>query len=115
MLCTAEFTTFQSTSSARRTTRSPCQCSTARRISIHVLREEDDRIAVFSRILSYRFQSTSSARRTTQDKVFAFLRLEISIHVLREEDDVPCVRLDHLTDISIHVLREEDDDHPLQG
>ena len=56
---------FQSTSSARRTTAFVC-CSLRRnRISIHVLREEDDKIARNILASSKEFQSTSSARRTT--------------------------------------------------
>ena len=56
-------------------------------ISIHVLREEDDRV-----------HPHSTGHRS------------ISIHVLREEDDVS-KGFFHLRDvkISIHVLREEDD------
>ena len=56
---------FLSTSSARRTT---CDCDlgqAAIKISIHVLREEDDSPSALTRARSKSFLSTSSARRTT--------------------------------------------------
>ena len=57
-------------------------------ISIHVLREEDDRIPFITSIISRLFQSTSSARRTTDDDALSERVFLISIHVLREEDDL---------------------------
>ena len=80
------------------------------RISIHVLREEDDCWTKRLQKFRTRFQSTSSARRTTQSYPAWSRTIPISIHVLREEDDfddgiVPLIQLI----ISIHVLREEDD------
>ena len=56
---------FQSTSSARRTTRPAAAGSLSARISIHVLREEDDLFASPGGKSVIKFQSTSSARRTT--------------------------------------------------
>ena len=91
-------------------------------ISIHVLREEDDKSPYGPSITTLKFQSTSSARRTTQPTIIRGLFFAhfnphpprggrqshrasepwcswISIHVLREEDDalflpVPCTRSD---------------------
>ena len=59
------------------------------RISIHVLREEDDFV----------------------DKAGRRWGMAISIHVLREEDDLLSrpQRVSRPNKISIHVLREEDD------
>ena len=123
---------FLSTSSARRTTtRSGCH-TTPSYISIHVLREEDDRPSYSENCSSWTFLSTSSARRTTVNtalQVVAFRhfyprpprggRLQdlnklqkaytISIHVLREEDDFYSDQRAGRALISIHVLREEDD------
>ena len=123
---------FQSTSSARRTTRC-CSASRLRNIiSIHVLREEDDLNTDGTANIVEVFQSTSSARRTTASRCFCCPRQSISIHVLREEDDVACCfrrsfmryfnprpprggrpglfEGQHIPQqISIHVLREEDD------
>ena len=100
---------FQSTSSARRTTKYDISVANAINISIHVLREEDDlrstpafnwrflfqstssarrtTDALLSSHLNLEFQSTSSARRTTQKHTGVQLEVFISIHVLREEDD----------------------------
>ena len=102
------------------------------RISIHVLREEDDAgPARITRSIEV-FLSTSSARRTTAAAGFGHRGQDISIHVLREEDDyTSCItglqrnnfyprpprggRLYRdaaavgAKRISIHVLREEDD------
>ena len=100
-------------------------------ISIHVLREEDDRQKFALLILPFyfnprpprggrrssappaqstpRFQSTSSARRTTAFLAPITVRAEISIHVLREEDDNGFCKSCKSRVISIHVLREEDD------
>ena len=100
---------FRSTSSARRTTECGVQTYTMSKISIHVLREEDDCSssgsnvqnpisihvlreeddcpAQLCRYLPKPFQSTSSARRTTKAAIKSNVRCVISIHVLREEDD----------------------------
>ena len=59
-----------------------------RLISIHVLREEDDYILLTSTLPFCKFQSPSSARRTTYILLCGYLGELISIHVLREEDDV---------------------------
>ena len=56
---------FLSTSSARRTTRWVAQLGEARIISIHVLREEDDKKSALLFARASGFLSTSSARRTT--------------------------------------------------
>ena len=58
-------TQFQSTSSARRTTRKAPTTKGKTSISIHVLREEDDAVQQLNRRAADIFQSTSSARRTT--------------------------------------------------
>ena len=58
----------------------------ARRISIHVLRVEDDPVS-FSATLPTIFQSTSSVWRTTLPLTPSVQRSAISIHVLRVEDD----------------------------
>ena len=81
------------------------------RISIHVLREEDDQIVegLFDRVVYFYprpprggrpaevvdsgetgsgFLSTSSARRTTNFLQLSCAMIAISIHVLREEDDL---------------------------
>ena len=79
-------TAFLSTSSARRTTSPLLSRMMQGRISIHVLREEDD-----DRPAWYHHGR------------------EISIHVLREEDDADPRRTITALVISIHVLREEDD------
>ena len=86
------------------------------RISIHVLREEDDRKAFNAGRIYCEFQSTSSARRTTlcqltgSHSIGVFQstssarrttsagtplqnRVQISIHVLREEDDIAAVSI----------------------
>ena len=64
-LCSA-YAGFQSTSSARRTTKEECGYTPSYVISIHVLREEDDLLRLLPSLLTLQFQSTSSARRTTQ-------------------------------------------------
>ena len=56
-------------------------------ISIHVLREEDDRKLYADPVALKKFQSTSSARRTTVLHWVCTRLALISIHVLREEDD----------------------------
>ena len=56
---------FQSTSSARRTTQTAKSATHDDEISIHVLREEDDKFLSNKDLENYQFQSTSSARRTT--------------------------------------------------
>ena len=80
---------FQSTFSARRTTRQRADRRRKSYISIHVLREEDDLSSGASISSHSLFQSTSSARRTTQLMPRQLQRERISIHVLREEDDSP--------------------------
>ena len=57
------------------------------RISIHVLREEDDGTRNAVPAAKVPFLSTSSARRTTVDGDEWDTYNMISIHVLREEDD----------------------------
>ena len=82
---------FLSTSSARRTTKYKRLQRVLHRISIHVLREEDDAL------------KNQKKNRT-----------QISIHVLREEDDFAGIINGMISGvISIHVLREEDDGHRL--
>mgnify|MGYP004520717289 CR=1 FL=1 len=125
---------FLSTSSARRTTTcclgSPCKVEhfyprpprggrpnnhrylqTIQRISIHVLREEDDR--KYEEKEQQELVISIHVLREEDDPSQPYrlqLLRRISIHVLREEDDhlaeTQAVRSD---DISIHVLREEDD------
>ena len=58
-----------------------------REISIHVLREEDDKYTLDDDYNRNKFQSTSSARRTTRSATAKKSPISISIHVLREEDD----------------------------
>ena len=80
------------------------------RISIHVLREEDDGFPLGQQKTAAEFLSTSSARRTTRLFKLFDLPAEISIHVLREEDDEAVKAFCRCNVyISIHVLREEDD------
>ena len=57
------------------------------KISIHVLREEDDVLLACQCNFLCLFLSTSSARRTTQLQPGINITNYISIHVLREEDD----------------------------
>ena len=102
---------FQSTSSARRTTFRRGAASLPGAISIHVLREEDDgqrRKIAHSRFI---FQSTSSARRTTA------VRREGQDHGDNFNPRPPrggrpdnFMKVSWGYVISIHVLREEDDD-----
>ena len=108
------FQQFQSTSSVWRTTLNDYRMATARLISIHVLRVEDDiwinceitittnfnpRPPCGGRLPLTRlcgrgnvFQSTSSVWRTTADRYEMGIIREISIHVLRVEDDGGCPR-----------------------
>ena len=78
---------FQSTSSARRTTSSADKLRQCVCISIHVLREEDDRSGLLSSICQKHF----NPRPPRGGRLLAQLLLVrfgfISIHVLREEDD----------------------------
>ena len=78
---------FLSTSSARRTTICYSLKDSDLTISIHVLREEDDRPPASAAAGSRTFLSTSSARRTTRKAELQAQDGQISIHVLREEDD----------------------------
>ena len=93
----------------RRTTHRLYVVPLGQRISIHVLRAEDDSIGgmSFAQWLNFNprppcggrqtlckllvgfvgFQSTSSVRRTTQPFSHASYPIDISIHVLRAEDD----------------------------
>ena len=57
-------------------------------ISIHVLREEGDRVRVAGEFPRQEFLSTPSARRATLSNRLWLGRLFISIHALREEGDV---------------------------
>ena len=59
-----------------------------RRISIHVLRVEDDVLFFGMDDPGKVFQSTSSVWRTTKQCNTAAHQSKISIHVLRVEDDV---------------------------
>ena len=63
-------TTFQSTSSVRRTTPADGPKAVSATISIHVLRAEDDDFANIERKIDNVFQSTSSVRRTTPEFKF---------------------------------------------
>ena len=108
--CTPAPSVFLSTSSARRTTQPACCRRAVCRISIHVLREEDDPRSGLPPDRQRRI--SIHVLREEDDVSIAPPRCSwgISIHVLREEDD----RLRHdvaavACDISIHVLREEDD------
>ncbi len=121
---------FLSTSSARRTTPPVWLRPRPERISIHVLREEDDMYPVLLTTQRFTFLSTSSARRTTGRHVYIavddqhfyprpprggrlhfVLRdnpgLSISIHVLREEDDMSMLSrtLAHLAFLSTSSAR----------
>ncbi len=57
-------------------------------ISIHALREEDDRANALSLADGTIFLSTPSARRATDGLAFTFPHGNISIHALREEGDI---------------------------
>ena len=82
------------------------------RISIHVLRVEDDGFECVVHDCLLIFQSTSSVWRTTGYGHAGHGRVFISIHVLRVEDDLrPGLRAIFYP-ISIHVLRVEDDRVP---
>ena len=101
---------FLSTSSARRTTQMQADLDVdVIFISIHVLREEDDRQGRplrSSQVYFYprppRGGRPGAARPRCPGQ-------DISIHVLREEDDYSLCSLPTGSEISIHVLREEDD------
>ena len=58
-----------------------------RRISIHVLRVEDDSAGRQIAVQLLAFQSTSSVWRTTLLYIVNIQIAQISIHVLRVEDD----------------------------
>ena len=62
---------FQSTSSARRTTPQGAGVQPVRRISIHVLREEDDNKRLIEAIVDSEFQSTPSVGRATANAIVA--------------------------------------------
>ena len=101
--------TFQSTSSAWRTTHPAALSLGPEPISIHVLRVEDDRGKFrkgqkkryfnprppcggrhrrdYTATVPTAFQSTSSVWRTTECRCFSSKSKKISIHVLRVEDD----------------------------
>ena len=68
------------------------QVSDVIRISIHVLRVEDDFRHCGRSFLSAVFQSTSSVWRTTSCSRLPLPEGLISIHVLRVEDDRKCPR-----------------------
>ena len=78
---------FQSTSSARRTTRNANNRHNSGNISIHVLREEDDlfNFLINSHILYFNPRPPRGGRHTRE--VIRRGNDRISIHVLREEDD----------------------------
>ncbi len=123
---------FQSTSSARRTTKRRTGWHGLCRISIHVLREEDDTTQTAFGLTYVQFQSTSSARRTTL--ITSSNSQGESYFNPRPPRGGRLVQARHLSDIinfnprpprggrlphyhyfckgyyiSIHVLREEDD------
>ena len=123
---------FQSTSSVWRTTRPMAVDRSCSRISIHVLRVEDDsrchcpnrqqkyfnprppcggrRPAYIAKAAHKPFQSTSSVWRTTFAMTVGESAVTISIHVLRVEDDDFAMTVgESAVTISIHVLRVEDD------
>ena len=128
-----KFKLFQSTSSARRTTRRDyllrrqppyfnprpprggrlrfCQgLLRTSAISIHVLREEDDPAPLLLWTCPPLFQSTSSARRTTAHRRHLHpAGLDFNPRPPRGgRPDLDDVGVPHIF-ISIHVLREEDD------
>ena len=125
------YSLFQSPSSVWRTTAGGPEAGARRDISIHVLRVEDDKVAlkIWRCRLHFnprppcggrpassshapaaaRFQSTSSMWRTTRRMGIEVRREVISIRVLRVEDDEKIKRWMLLLLISIHVLRVEDD------
>ena len=78
---------FQSTSSVWRTTSARDESRRSLKISIHVLRVEDDMMGTRCTSASSRFQSTSSVWRTTRPESCTSPGWTISIHVLRVEDD----------------------------
>ena len=88
LTCT-KFSAFQSTSSVWRTTPPYKRGRPPRRISIHVLRVEDDSQESAPLRNHDRFQSTSSVWRTTTREGERRPNSRISIHVLRVEDDRP--------------------------
>ena len=68
----------------------PCRrkcCRSPRRISIHVLRVEDDFDYLRDNMATSKFQSTSSMWRTTRNLSAGSCGYNISIHVLHVEDD----------------------------
>ena len=84
----ADYYQFQSTSSVWRTTiLSILFNADVYKISIHVLRVEDDDSMPYSDQEAFLFQSTSSVWRTTATVETRQMLKEISIHVLRVEDD----------------------------
>ena len=79
-------------------------------ISIHVLREEDDVIQKHFSNLRYKFQSTSSARRTTSSRGFQLRRSPyFNPRPPRGGRLTQMGSIQTAVEISIHVLREEDD------
>ena len=123
---------FQSTSSARRTTRQPDIVRQDPEISIHVLREEDDcfmfvhisKYAYFNprpprggrrscfrcRRRLFQFQSTSSARRTTIASIAPGKTCpNFNPRPPRGGRRIATGTTSLINFISIHVLREEDD------
>ena len=106
----SELLPFLSTPSARRATATLPLVATARKISIHALREEGDTANRAMERMDGAFLSTPSARRATDGFVRKISLSVISIHALREEGDIPpCVTSVPHQKISIHALREEGD------
>ena len=81
---------FQSTPSAWRETKRPHRFDRLRKISIHSLRVEGDRVRCLPMSPRPGFQSTPSAWRETPSLALTWYGDYISIHSLRVEGDVDC-------------------------
>ena len=126
---------FLSTSSAGRTTDLLGVLASPTKVSIHVLREEDDEVTGSNPVISSNFYPRPPRGGRRGGAGHQHGAVQISIHVLREEDDgnlrcrwrgcldfyprpprggrpVGLVNTLYLRPISIHVLREEDDLSP---
>ena len=100
---------FQSTSSVWRTTGRRKCCRSPRRISIHVLRVEDDFDYLRDNMATSKFQSTSSMWRTTSSRTFmcATSQFQSTSSMWRTTRNLSAGSCGY--NISIHVLHVEDD------
>ena len=100
---------FQSTPSARRATLHPALEACFIAISIHALREEDDRKSSPGKAGHRNFNPRPPRGGRLAQLVLVVASVFISIHALREEGDCRCSLVVVGELISIHALREEGD------